>query len=327
MANKYFRVAIVSLFFIFAAAGAGWTASGYPTKPIELVAAGDPGGGLDIHARIIDQATMVEKLQDKPFTISNKGGGGGNLATSYMATQKGSAYHLAINSNRVLLNPLLGTTQYGLKDMVPVARLTAEYEVWAVRADSKYKTAAEVIADLKKDPRSVVFGVGTIPSDDQFNILLPGQKSGVDITKLKIVAFKSGGDLMGQLVGGHVPIISTSTSEIMPQVEAGKVRLLTVSSPKRMDVAPTVPTWKDAGIDLTLFHWRGIFGPPNMPKEAYDYWNKKFAAMVKTKTWKDLMAKNELLDAFLPGDEFKKELERDNETFRSLLGSLGMLKK
>lgn len=329
MANKKLHTTLIVLTVIALAlvAGQGIAQQAYPTKAVQLVPAGDPGGGLDIHARAIEQALTVEKLIDKPFTIANKGGGGGNIATSYMVGQKGSGYSIAINSNRVLLNPLMGTTEYGLKDMTPIIRLTAEFIVWAVRADSKYKSALEVLADLKKDPASVVFGVGTVPSNDQFNILLPAKQRGVDYGKIKIVAFRAGGDAMAQLLGGHVPILSSSMSELVAQVDAGKIRILAVSSPAKLDRLPGAPTWKDLGMDIAIFHWRGLFGPPEMPKAAYDYWNKKFADMVKTKTWKELMDKYELFDAFLPGDEFRKQLEKDEATYTELLGTLGMLKK
>jgi putative tricarboxylic transport membrane protein len=307
--------------------GQGNAQQAYPAKAVELVAAGAPGGGLDIHARAIEQALTAEKMLDKPFTITHKGGGGGNITTSYLVNQKGNGYVLGINSNRVLLNELMGTIEYGYKNLTPVARLTTEYAVWAVRADSKYKTALDVLADLKKDPTSVTFGVGTIPSNDQFNILLPSKAKGVDYSKIKIVVFDAGGDAMAKLLGGHVPILSVNISEISAQLDAGKIRVLAVSAPTKVDRIPNVPTWRDLGIDVTIYHWRGIYGPPEMPKVSYDYWNKKFADMVKTKTWKGLLDKFELFDAFLPGDEFKKQLEKDNETYRELLGTMGMLKK
>jgi len=331
MLKKTLRLTLFSLTVtaLVLVAGRGNTqeAVKYPTKSVQLVPAGDPGGGLDIHARAIERALTAEKMLDQPFIILNKGGGGGNVTTSFMANQKGSGYALAINSNRVLLNPLMGTTEYGLKDMTPVARMSAEYIVWAVRSDSKYKSALEVLDELKKSPQSVVFGVGTVPSDDQFNILLPCKQKGVDYAKVKIVAFRAGGDAMAQLLGGHVPILSSSMSELVAQVDAGKIRVLAVSSAQKLDRLPGVPTWKDLGIDVAIYHWRGIFGPPAMPKIAFDYWNKKLAAMVKTKTWKDLLANYQLYDTFMPGDEFKKELENDDGIYRELLGSLGMLKK
>jgi putative tricarboxylic transport membrane protein len=317
----------LSLIVLALVSGQGNAQQAYPTKSVELVAAGAPGGGLDIHARAIEQAMTAEKMLDKPFTIAHKGGGGGNITTSYLVNQKGNAHLLGINSNRVLLNELMGTIEYGYKDLTPVARLTTEYAVWAVRADSKYKSALEVLADLKKDPTSVTFGVGTIPSNDQFNILLPSKQKGIDYSKIKIVVFDAGGDAMAKLLGGHVPILSVNISEISAQLDAGKIRVLAVSSPTKVDRIPNVPTWRDLGIDVTIYHWRAIYGPPEMPKVSYDYWNKKFADMVKTKTWKGLLDKFELFDAYLPGDEFKKQLERENETYRELLGTMNMLKK
>ncbi len=328
MLSKSSRVVLVVLAAaaLLAVAGQGNAQQTYPTKPVQLVPAGSPGGGLDIHARAIEQALTVEKLLDKPFTILHKGGGG-NLMTSHLINQKGNGYTMGINSNRVLLNELMGTIEYGYKDLTSVARLTTEYNCWAVRADSKYKSALDVLADLQKDPTSVTFGVGTVPSNDQFNIMLPAKQKGVDYRKVKIVAFDAGGDAMAKLLGNHVPILSTGLSEAINQAEAGKVRILSVSAPAKLDRVPNVPCWKDLGIDVAIYHWRGIYGPPEMPKEAYDYWNKKFAAMVKTKTWKQSLDKFELFDAFLTGDDFKKELAKDYETYRELLGTMGMLKK
>ncbi len=311
---------------VFAFPMQGWTAS-YPDRPIELVAAGDPGGGLDLHARIIDMAFQQAKLADKPFTIVNKGAGGGNVATAYMVTQKGSPYSLQINTNRVLLNPLNGTTKHTLQDMTPVVRLTTEYEIWVVRSDSKYKKVQDVIEDLKKDPKSLPFGIGTAPPcTDQLNVLIPAKAAGVDIKNVKIVAFRGGGDVGTQILGGHIAIGSTSLSELIALVEAGKLTPLVVSSPQRLDKLKNVPTWKESGLDVVLGHWRGIFGTPDMPKEAYDYWNKKFEQMSQSQAWKDILAKNDLQDAFLTGDKFKAELEKDAVMYKELLGTLGMLK-
>lgn len=324
------RRATLYLFLLAALLAAplpGW-AQGYPTQPIELVAAGDPGGGLDLHARMIEMVFNQEKLADKPFSVVNKGAGGGNAAVAYMVTKKGSDYHLAINTNRVLLNPLKGTTKHTLKDMTPVVRLTGEYEIWVVRADSPFKTAKDVLDSLKKDPKSVSFGIVTAPpATDYLNIVIPAKAKGVDIAKMNVVAFRGAGDLGTQLLGGHIPLGSTSISELIAQIDAGKLRPLAVSSAQRLERFKDVPTWKELGLDVVLVHWRGIFGPPEMSKQAYEYWNKKFSQMVQTKTWKETLVKNELVDEFMPGDQFAKELERDNVEFRELMGTLGMLGK
>ena len=106
MLCKIFRVTLVILAAtaLMLVEGQGNAQEAYPTKPIQLVPAGSPGGGLDIHARAIEQALTMEKMLDKPFTVLHKGGGGGNLTTSYLVNQKGNGYVMGINSNRVLLN-------------------------------------------------------------------------------------------------------------------------------------------------------------------------------------------------------------------------------
>lgn len=308
------------------AAGQGNSQEIYPSKPVLMVPCGSPGGGLDIHARAIERVMTAEKLLDKPFSILNKGGGGGNICTAYMIGQKGTDA-LAINDNRILIGSLMGTTEYGPKDITPIARLTTEYEVWAVRSDSKYKSALDVLEDLKKDPTSVPFGVGTVPGNDQFSVLLPAKAQGIDYTKIKVVAFASGGDAMAQLLGGHVPVLASSMAELMSQVDAGKIRILAVSSPSRIDRLRNAPTWKELGIDVTIYYWRGVYGPPEMPKVAYDYWNRKFGEMVKTKTWKETLTKYEIYDSYLSGAEFKKMLEKEQAQIAELLGKMGMLKK
>ena len=319
-------LAVLTVTALVLVARQGNTQEAYPTRPVLLVPCGSPGGGLDIHARAIERTMALEKLFDKPFSVLNKGGGGGNICTAYMVGQKGGDA-LAINDNRILLGSLMGTTEYGQKDITPIARLTTDYEVWAVRADSKYKSALEVLADLKKDPTSVTFGVGTVPGSDQFSVLLPAKAQGIDFPKIKIVAFASGGDAMAQLLGGHVPILASSMAELMAQVDAGKIRILAVSSPSKIDRLGNVPTWKDLGIDVTIYMWRGVYGPPDMPKIASDYWKKKFAEMVKTPTWKEMMAKYQVYDSYLSADEFEKFLDKEQAQIAELLGKMGMLKK
>ena len=298
---------------VSALAGCGGAKSAkYPAKSIELVAAGSPGGGLDTAARVLDDVIKKEKVNVN-FTITNKEGGGGNVARSYLVEKKNDDYVLIYESNRVWLNNLMGTTQYSIEDTTPIARTTTEFEAWAVKAASKFKTAQDIIDAVKKDPASVTFGVGTIPSDDQFNILRPLMAKGVDVSKVKLTAFRSGGDLMTNLLGGHVDVISTSVSEAAAQAEAGKARILAVSSDKRLTgkSVKDTPTWKELGIDVVISHWRGLFGPPGMSAAAVKYWDDTLGKLVKTKSWSDALAKMEQEDAYLSSAAFKDYLLKE----------------
>ncbi len=299
----------------------------YPNNTIELVAAGSPGGGLDTIARVLDEGLKSANLQDKAFTIKNMGGGGGNEARAYIAKHKEDPYFLLTESNRVYVNQIIGNTELGINDTTPIGRLMTEYLVWVVREDSPYTDAKQILEEMKKDPKSIQFGVGTIPSNDQMNILRPAMAYGIDPTQIPVVAFKSGGDLMTQLLGGHIKVISTGASEALEQVKAGKARILAISSPEPLGGdLEGIPTWKSMDIDVSILHWRGVFGPPNMPADAVKYWDEKLSKLVQSDAWKAQLEKYGWFDAYADSATFKADLEKEQEVMASLLKDLGLAK-
>ena len=294
----------------------------YPARPIEFIVAGGPGGGLDIVARMVDDVGRREQM-NATFLIANRDGGGGNVARAYLGSKKGDDHVLLCESNRVWLSELMGTTAEGIESTTPLARLTSDALVWAVRADSKFHNAQSVIDAVKRDPDSVRFGVGTIPSDDQFNILRPLRASGVDVSTLKMAAFRSGGDLMTNLLGGHVDVVSASFSEAEGQAAAGRVRMLATASAARMGaaIASDVPTWRELGLDVTITHWRGVFGPPGMSREAVRYWDEFFSKLVATDAWKATLTRIGQEDAYLGSEAFKAALVEERELYKPFVAA------
>jgi putative tricarboxylic transport membrane protein len=329
--KKWAMLLVCLSLFLMTACGAGSKgASGtikFPTKSIEFVAAGSPGGGLDLIARAVDQALTEAKMNDQPMIIKNLGGGGGNEAKAYINKQKGEPHFLYAESNRVYVNKIVGTTTQGIEAVTPIARMMTEYLVWVVKADSPYKSAKDILDKLKQDPASVEFGVGTIPSNDQLNILRPAMAVGVDPKKVRIIAFKSGGDLMAQLLGGHIPVVSTSASEALEQVKAGKARILAISAPQNPGGDfKDVPTWKSMNIDVSILHWRGLFAPPEIPQTVVKYWDDKLGKLVKTDAWKKTLEKYGWYDAYADSETFKKELQEEAKINEDLLKTLGLAK-
>lgn len=302
-------------------------AAGFPDKNILMVVAGSPGGGLDTVGRAIDNSMQESKLIPAGFVIRNMGGAGGNLAKSYVHQRKGDPYTVYIESNRIYVNRIVGTSKLSYREVTPVARLITEYLVWAVRADSPYKSAKDVLDKLKADSASVVFGVGTIPSNDQMNILRPAMAYGADPKRIKLVSFKSGGDLMIQLLGGHVPIISTGLSEAVEQVKAGKARLLAISAPQPVPGdAANVPTWRSMGINVSILHWRGMFAPPGIPASTVRYWDQTLPKMVKSDAWKKSLDRFGWHDAYAGSAQFRKDLAEEEKAYAQILTQLGMAK-
>lgn len=326
-------LAAIMLTSATACGGGGFTgdrgdeAEEFSPKNPTLIAAGSPGGGLDTHARMLSDA-IGETDVTANFSVENIGGGGGNPARSSLLDRPNNGNTVVVESNRIFLAPLIGTTEMTLEDFTPLAKLTTDYLVWAVRDDSKFTSATQVLDSVKDNPKSVSFGVGTVPSDDQINVLQAAENSGVeDLRSVNIVAFESGGDLLTNLLGGHVDVISTGLSEVAEQVEAGDVRLLSISAPESQGgPAEGAPTWNELGIDFTLDHWRGVFGPADMPENAVQWWESTIKAAIETEAWQQQAEKLQLETDYQPGQEFlEQSIEPQLQQYEDLLTKVGLL--
>lgn len=319
--------------FAIAALAAAMTASapvpaaGYPGKTVELVIAGNAGGGLDLVGRELDATLRESKLHLEPLVLKNIGGGGGNVAKSYVHQRKGDGHVLYLESNRVFVNRIVGTTNLNYTDVTPVARVMTEYLVWAVRAESPYRTAKDILEKAKADPQSVVFAVGTLPGNDQMNILRAAMAYGIDAKRTRVLAFKSSRDATIQVLGGHAPVVSSGLSELLEHARAGKMRLVAISSPQPLggDLA-NVPTWRSMGIDISILHWRGLFGPPGMPAEAVRYWETTVGKLMKTEAWRKAQERHMWFDAYADSAAFRRDLADEYKQYAEVLTQLGMAK-
>jgi putative tricarboxylic transport membrane protein len=131
---------------------------------------------------------------------------------------------------------------------------------------------------------------------------------------------------MIQMLGGHVPVISTGLSEAIEQVKAGRARVLTVSSPKPLEELAGVPTWRSLGINVEILHWRGLFAPPKTPASTVKYWDQTLAKMVKTDSWKKALDRHGWFDAYAGSAQFRKDLEGEIKVYNAILTQLGMAK-
>lgn len=302
-------------------------AADYPSKTVEFVVAGNPGGGLDLVARELDSALHEAKLFREAFAIKNMGGAGGNLAKNYVHQKKGDPYVLYLESNRIFVNRIVGTTNLNYTDLTPVARVMTEYLVWAVRADSPYKSAKEILEKAKADPGSIVFGVGTVPGNDQMNILRAAMAYGIDAKKVQVLAFKSSADATIQLLGGHTPVVSSGLSELLEHARAGKVRLVAISSPSPLPgELAKVPTWRSMGVDIAILHWRGLFAPPGVPAEMVKYWEQTVGRLMKTDAWKKALDRHQWFDAYADSATFRRDLGEETKVYAEVLTQLGMAK-
>jgi putative tricarboxylic transport membrane protein len=299
----------------------------FPSGPIELIAPASPGGGWDATARVIQSVLQSEGIVKVPVTVVNRPGGGGQVGWSYLNEHQGNPHYAAMNSNQLFPRQLAGQSKMRFEDFTPLARLTTEYIVVAVRTDSPYKTGKDFLAALKQDPTKHSVGIGSgLASSDHVSFLRAAKAAGVDVRRVRIVVYPSGGDQMAAILGGHVDAVSTGLSEAAEQAKAGKLRMLAITSAERVKEAPEVPTWKELGVEGTWYHWRGIMGPGKLEPTQVAAWDRILGEMVKSAAWKKELEQRGWTDAYLNSKDFTKSLHEERETFAAVMRDVGMIK-
>src|SRR6059036_1128702 len=246
-----------------------------PTKPIEFVVPAGTGGGADQMARLIAGIAEKHKLSPRPIIVVNKSGGAGAEGFLHVKGKKGDAYTIVITLSNLFTTPLHTGVPFNWRDLTPLARMALDQFILWVNADTPYKTAKEYIAAVKErsggENRMKMGGTGSAQEDQIITIQLE-QALGLKFT---YVPFKGGGEVCVNLVGKHVDSTVNNPIECVSHWKAKRVRPLAVFDTERIPVAEwkDIPTVKEAlGVDIHYLMLRGIFGPPNMPKDAVDWY-------------------------------------------------------
>src|SRR5919106_4984031 len=159
----------------------------FPTDQIEVIAPASPGGGWDTTARVVQSVLQSQGSVKVPITVVNRPGAGGQVGWSYLNEHKKNPHFVAMNSNQLFPRQLLGQTTMKFEDFTPLARLTTEYLVLAVRSDSPYKTGKDLLAALKQNPAKHAISVGSgLASSDHMSFLRAAKAGGVDLRRVKI---------------------------------------------------------------------------------------------------------------------------------------------
>lgn len=248
------------------------TAQTYPDKPIKMVVPFPAGGGTDNVTRMISNAVNVK--YGWTIVVENKPGAGGNLALETVAKSKPDGYTLVMaQTDNVVLNPLLyKKLNYDpVKDLEPMGMVAKGAQVLVVRADSPYKTLADVVAAAKSKPGHVTFatpGTGTVA---HMVLQLWEGSSGVDFTH---VPYKGVAQALPDLIGGQIDLYMGTVPTMQNHIEGGKVRALGVTSGQRSTVLKNVPTFAEAGVKgVELASVWGLMAPTGTPKSIVDKWN------------------------------------------------------
>jgi putative tricarboxylic transport membrane protein len=304
------------------------SATWQPDKPLEIVVPTGAGGNNDKNARLIQRILQDHKLITTPILVMNRPGGNQHLGFVYLNQRPGDAHYVIYSTPTVFSNELNGVTTQRYTDWTALALLVVENTVLTVNAASPIKSLRDLMQRLKTDPESFSFAMPARGGVPHLTLAAAVRTAGADARKLKIVVFKTNGESVTALTGGHVDVMVSSVSSVLGAVKNGNARMLALAAPQRMrGAAANVPTFREEGIEsVSVTAWRGIFGPKGLNAAQTAFWDDVFGKMVETAEWKKQLEENDLTSQYLGSREFSKYLDREHAATRSVMVDLGILK-
>ena len=313
----------------FAFAGAAGAQGWSPQRNVEVIVPSSAGGSLDITGRMVTRLWGDLKLLPVTSSISNRPGGGHAVAYAFLAQRPTDPHYMSVTSMTLLASHINGHIPQTYTDFTPLAVLLTEYIAIAVRADSPLKTGKDFIEAMRKAPASLSLALSSAPGGTHhISFGLPLLSGGVDTSKAKFVAFNSSGEAVTALLGGHVDAISAGTVNVAPHVASGKLRVLAVSSTKRISGALAgAPTWPELGYKGVLENWRGIIGVKNLTAEQTAYWEGVFRRITASDEFRAYAEKNEWETTFRGAADSRKFMAEQYDELKGVMTYLGLAKK
>ncbi len=294
----------------------------FPTKPISMVVTFAPGGTLDIGARIL--ASKAEKFLGQPVIVSNVGGGGGSVALGQIKSKAPDGYTITCCTSTGLIRiPQLRAVPYGPDDFIPIMHFAAVQSGVVVRSDSPFKTFKDLVEYARKNPGKVTYATSGAGSPMHMAMEFVAAKEGIKWTH---VPQTGGAPGLAAVLGGHVTAMSDST-EWLPHVKEGSLRLLATHGERRMRSFPDVPTFRDLGYDFineTVFM---MAAPKGTPEPVIKKLDQAFKKAMEDPQFVKTITNLEFDVAYRNSADTKAYLNDAYKRFGEMLQKLGIKKE
>ena len=277
-----FRYAI-AIALAFGWAGAA-QAQAYPVKPIRFIVPVAPGGGLDFVTRLLGQ--RLTEVLGQQIIVENRPGGGSTIGTDYGIRAAPDGYTLLMISPSYSINPSLYPIKFDpLTDFTPVILVTRNPYVIAVHPSLPARTTKELIALAKARPGQITYGSSGQGTIVHLTTELFLYMAGVKMTH---VPYKGGGPALQDLIAGHIQLVFATSQTSLPQVKAGRLRALAVTTPERIAAEPSLPTIAESGVPgYAVINWLALIGPKGLPRAIMDRLNGEIAKILKQKEFEE----------------------------------------
>jgi tripartite-type tricarboxylate transporter receptor subunit TctC len=315
----WFRTAAVAAFAV-AAAGAA-SAQSFPSRPVHIFVPYPAGGGVDVLTRTLGD--VVSKQWGQSVVVENRPGAGGVIASQAAVTSAPDGYTLIMVASGHATNPLLyAKIPYDtFKDFTPISLLASSPNILLVRADSPFKTVADLIAAAKAKPGGLSFAhAGTGTSTHLAGELL---KSLAKID-LNAIPYKGGAPAINDLLGGQIPMSFNNGPESVGQLQAGTLRALAVTTADRAPFLPDVPSMSEAVPGYDTGVWWGLLGPANLPADVLAKLSHDFVAALNTDAVKERLSKLGALPIGSSPQQFDARIHADYDKWGPIIKAAGM---
>jgi len=291
---------------------------------LKMMIPANPGGGWDTTGRALGKA-----LQDAGVASSvqyeNKGGAAGAIGLAqFVNASKGDGNALMVMGAVMLGGIITGKPPVNLSQATPIARLTSEYNVFVLPANSPLKTMKDVVEQMKRDPGSVKWGGGSRGSTEHIAAAMLAREAGVDAAKINYVPFRGGGEATAAILGGNVTVGGSGYSEFQQYIESGKMRAVAVTSPTRLK-GLNIPTLKELGYNVEIGNWRGVYASAGVTPEQRKALTEMVVKATKSKAWAEALEKNGWTPALLTGPAFDEFVDREFASLRATMVKSGMI--
>lgn len=298
-------------------------AQDYPKTTVQIVVPFAPGGATDIFWRTV--ADTLGKNLGGTIAILNKPGGGGIVGTSTVVNAKPDGYTLAAgNSDTLNLTPLFtpNIPFDTINDLTYIAKFAIFLHTISVRTESPFKTLDDLVSYARANPKKLKAGTPGVGTTPYMALHIFNQDANIEIVP---VAFGGGGEVVPQLLGGHIDAAFISIPPIKSQYLAGKARILAMFSEKRHPSYPDIPTAFEKGYKKTIITTGiGLVGPKGLPSSIVKKWEEVAEKTMRDPNVISAIQKFDYVSDFKTGEEFRKEVADEMAFFKDLIKKAGI---
>lgn len=283
-----------------------------------------PGGGWDSTARMTMQVLEDTKIFNDGTLFINKGGAGGTIALAeFVRSNKGDDNSIMVMGSVMISAIIANKSPVTLNDVVPLARLTREFNAVAVQANSPFKSAPDLVNAIKSNPGGTPLGGGGIGGIDHATFAMIANTAGVSAKDLNYLPFAGGAEVATALGSGQVVAAISGLSELKPLAEAGRIKIIAITAEERLP-GLDVPTLREQGVDVVMSNWRGLMGAAGMSEKGKAMWLERLDKMNASPEWQETLKKRGFDNAYLSGKDFEAFVEAEKASWAKAIADIGI---